>query len=119
MALAQIDADMGDVEPLDVLLRRARERAGLRQVDLAAAAHVGESTYRTWEHGIAGVPADAMPLLSAALGVRFVADDGGWRVEDVAPESQAPGPQVVVIVATTAEAAEAAVREAMRGVRGD
>jgi transcriptional regulator with XRE-family HTH domain len=109
MALAQIDADMGDVEPLDVLLRRAREQAGLRQVDLAAAAHVGESTYRTWEHGIAGVPADAMPLLSAALGVRFVADDGGWRFEarDPAPEP-APAPQVVIL--STAEAVEAAFK---------
>jgi transcriptional regulator with XRE-family HTH domain len=101
MALAQVNADMDDREGLDVLLRRARERAKLRQIDLAAAAHVGESTYRSWEHGLAGVPADRLPLLAAALGVRFVAASGGWRVADEA------GP--VVVVAGTAEA----MREAL------
>jgi transcriptional regulator with XRE-family HTH domain len=103
MALAQVNTDMDDREGLDVLLRRARERAKLRQIDLAAAAHVGESTYRSWEHGLAGIPADRLPLLAAALGVRFVAEPGGWRVADAARA----GP--VVVVAGTAEA----MREAL------
>jgi transcriptional regulator with XRE-family HTH domain len=107
MALAHIDQPpTDDSAELGALIRHARERAGLRQTDLAAAVHVGLSTYAAWERGVHDVPADALPGLAAALGVGFAVDAAGFRILDEAPVPAAPP---VVIVAATAEA----MREAL------
>jgi transcriptional regulator with XRE-family HTH domain len=104
VALAHgIDPPSDSNAELGTLIRQARERAGIRQVDLAAAIHVGLSTVATWERGVHDVAADALPLIAAALGVRFVAEPGGWRVVSGEPA----GP--VVVVAGTAEAMNAAL----------
>jgi transcriptional regulator with XRE-family HTH domain len=92
--------------PLGSVIREARERREMRQVDLAAAVHVGLSAISGWERGTQSPSATVLPLLAAALRVRFVADpEHGWRVE----EGKAPAAAPVVIVAGTAEA----MREAL------
>jgi transcriptional regulator with XRE-family HTH domain len=92
------------------LIRQARERRGMRQVDLAATVHVGLSAVSGWERGTQSPTATILPALSEALGVTFVAGpDGEWRVLDAGPDQ---APQVVVIVAATAEAMHAALDRA-------
>lgn len=111
MALAHIDPSTDDTAELGPLIRHARERAGLRQVDLAAAVHVGLSTLASWERGVHDVPADALPGLAAALGVGFAVDADGFRILEAAP-APAPATPPVVIVAATAEAMNAALDRA-------
>jgi transcriptional regulator with XRE-family HTH domain len=113
MALAQHIDPPTDATELGSLIRHARERAGLRQTDLAAAVHVGLSTYAAWERGVHDVPADVLPLLARALKVTFVVDADGYRTLEAAPAPAPAPPQVVVIVVSTPEAAEAAVRAAL------
>lgn len=57
------DGDLGD------RIRKARERLGMRQTDLAAAVHVGLSSIGAWERGIHTPSASALFALERALGV--------------------------------------------------
>jgi transcriptional regulator with XRE-family HTH domain len=97
---------------LGAAIRDARERRGMRQTDLAAAIHVGLSSVSGWERGTQSPSAAVLPLLAQALGVTITVDADGFQTLEPtsipAPEV-APAPQVVVVVAGTAEA----MREAL------
>jgi transcriptional regulator with XRE-family HTH domain len=51
-------------------LRRAREAAGLRTVDLAAVTRLSHGTILNWEAGRAKPTADPLAAVAVALGVR-------------------------------------------------
>jgi transcriptional regulator with XRE-family HTH domain len=103
------DIDAAEPNDLGMLIRQARERRGMRQTDLAAEIHVGLSSVSGWERGTQAPSAVILPALARALGITLVADpDGTFTALDAAPDAQ-QAPQVVVVVATTAEA----MREAL------
>jgi transcriptional regulator with XRE-family HTH domain len=50
-------------------IRRAREKAGLSQVQLAKRVGVTRASVYNWEEGLTDIRNDKMPALAAALGV--------------------------------------------------
>lgn len=114
MTLAPAIDPPPDPSNLGVVIRDARERRGLRQTDLAAAIHVGLSSVSGWERGTQSPSAAVLPLLARALGVTLTVDADGFQTlepalaVDPAPEA-ALAPQVVVVVAGSADA----MREAL------
>jgi transcriptional regulator with XRE-family HTH domain len=92
---------------LGEVIAEQRRRRHLTRSALAMRAGVSLSSVKNWELGHVTPSPSNLAALSEALGVEFIAGrDGEWQAHDAAP---AQPPQVVVVVAGTAEA----MREAL------
>lgn len=94
------------------VIRTQREALHMTQAELALAVGVSPRTVGSYERGAVEPSLGLLLRIGRALRVRFV-DDGAGRYEalplDAAPDPAPAPPQVVVIVAATAEA----MREAL------
>ena len=94
------------VETFAARLKRLRERAGLSQPKLAAAADVPVATLRTWEQG------RREPLLSAAV---KLATALGVSLDELAGRAPQPPPASVTTPAPAAPAPDTAPRTKGKG----
>jgi transcriptional regulator with XRE-family HTH domain len=102
------ESELPDDSQLGELIREQIRRRRMTHDELAAAIGVHRSTLSRWISGEVEPSPPHLSSLEEALGVQFVDDgDGRYHALDAAPAVDAP--RVVVVVAGTAEAMEAAL----------
>jgi ribosome-binding protein aMBF1 (putative translation factor) len=108
MSQAQAMTDQDSAPTLGELISEHRARRHLSRPQLALLVGASLSSVKNWEGDRATPSPGYLSSLEEALGVQFVDDgDGRYHALDAAPAVDAP--RVVVVVAGTAEAMEAAL----------